>query len=277
MLYLIESVWHDKKADKIIDLVKIGYTENFKKRWTSYKLHNPLCVLLDTIEDGTEDDEKRLHYHFKDLIYPDYGKEWFIFDQSIIEFFNTHRTSSSLSSLPIDDETFRSKDEILKDWLDKNREELSKGVIKWLDEIYFKEGTFIKRLKSFCEVSYLTMEDKDFLLNKLPIELHFKEYYQTLGPERCKAFGYEKNKLEKELELQKFDKGGIRGELDFIFKEGEIYTLKEIKEKLGTLYNTLGYKKTPKATDLKEYYEIKDCKKRINKKLTECYKIIKKL
>lgn len=74
MIYLIESTWYDKQTNKVIDLVKIGYAGDFKKRLTSYKLHNPLCTVLSTIEDGTEEDEKRLHYHFKDLIYPDYGR-----------------------------------------------------------------------------------------------------------------------------------------------------------------------------------------------------------
>lgn len=44
MIYLIRTTWHDLETDRIIDLVKIGYTGNFDKRWTSYKLHNPLCV-----------------------------------------------------------------------------------------------------------------------------------------------------------------------------------------------------------------------------------------
>lgn len=139
----------------------------------------------------------------------------------------------------------------------------------------FEEKTvFIDKMKFLCE-SDLGDCEISIILDQIP--LIYKNYYQTLGPERCKAFGYEKNKLEKELELQKFDKGGIRGELDFVFKVGEIYSLSDIKDKLGTLYDTLGYKKTPKATDLKEYYEVKTCKKQENRVRVDCYKIIKKL
>ena len=105
----------------------------------------------------------------------------------------------------------------------------------------------------------------------------FEEYYLILGPERCRAVSYCRSDLEKELSINRFDKTDLKRELDFIFKIGEVYALSEVKEKLGTLYNTLEYKKTPKANDLLEYYEVKNYTKNINKKRIACYKIIKKL
>lgn len=276
MIYLIRCTWYDFTTSSIIDLVKIGYTGDFNKRWNDYKIHNPLCTILSTIEDGTKDDEKRLHYHFKDLIYPGYGKEWFTYNHSIIDFFDTHRTSESLNSMPIKEEKPLSDYMELKNWYSKNKENLSEGIRKWLD-FYFKNNLFRERLKIFCESLYLTKEDKDFLLNKLPIELPFKEYYLTLGSARCKALSYARNELQNELNLLKFDQKDLKRELDFIFKIGEVYALSEIKEKLGILYESLGYMKTPKANDLLEHYEVKNCMKSINKKRIACYKIIKKL
>lgn len=276
MIYLIRSTWYDFTTSSIIDLVKIGYTGDFDKRWNDYKIHNPLCTILSTIEDGTKDDEKRLHYYFKNLIYPGYGKEWFKYDQSIIDFFNTHKTSGSLSSMPIKEEKPLSDYIILKNWYNKNKENLSEGAGKWLD-FYFKNNYFKERLQVFCESSYLTKEDRGFLLEDLPIELPFKEYYLILGPARCKALSYARNELQDELSLIKFDQEDLKRELDFVFKIGEIYSLSEIKEKLRVLYESLGYKKTPKANDLLKHYEVKNYTKNINKKRIACYKIIKKL
>lgn len=91
MIYLIESSGYNRVGDTIsyFQLLKIGYTEDFKKdkRYISYKLHNPTCKVLYEISNGTEDQEKRIQYKFKDLLYPDYGREWFYYSEEIINFF----------------------------------------------------------------------------------------------------------------------------------------------------------------------------------------------
>ena len=86
MIYLIRTDYIDGT------LLKIGYTddENCEKRFGSYKTHNPKAVVLFTIPGGTEKDEKTIQRMFRSFLYPDYGNEWFKFDQSIIDFFSTH-------------------------------------------------------------------------------------------------------------------------------------------------------------------------------------------
>ena len=91
MIYLIESSGYNRVGDSIsyFQLLKIGYTEDSRKdkRFDQYKLHNPTCKVLYEISNGTEDYEKRIQYKFKDLLYPDYGREWFYYSEEIIDFF----------------------------------------------------------------------------------------------------------------------------------------------------------------------------------------------
>lgn len=91
MIYLIESSGYNRVGDTIsyFQLLKIGYTEDFKKnkRYISYKLHNPTCKVLYEISNGTEDHEKRIQYKFRDLKYSEYGNEWFYYSEEIIDFF----------------------------------------------------------------------------------------------------------------------------------------------------------------------------------------------
>lgn len=93
MIYLIESVGRDKNDNKIKSFLKIGYSEDkvFKNRLNNYYLHNPHCDLLYTIPGGTQDQEKLLHYKFKNYLV--FRKEWFIDDSGeILDFFKTHPT-----------------------------------------------------------------------------------------------------------------------------------------------------------------------------------------
>lgn len=94
MIYLIETTYYDKDSKEILDLLKIGYTsdDSLNKRLSLYKLHNPLYKLLYTIPDATEDDERRLHIKFKKFRYPDYGREWFMYNEKIVNFFSSHLT-----------------------------------------------------------------------------------------------------------------------------------------------------------------------------------------
>ena len=70
MIYLISVEYRYET------LLKIGYTadENSKKRFDTYKMHNPKSVVLFTIPGGTEQDEKNLHHMFRSFLYSDYGE-----------------------------------------------------------------------------------------------------------------------------------------------------------------------------------------------------------
>lgn len=101
MIYLIETTYYNKETKEVLDLLKIGYTEdsNKDKRFTLYKLHNPGYKLLYEILGYDEDIEKRIQYKFRNLLYSGYGREWFYYSDDIINFFRDI-DNIDLESLP---------------------------------------------------------------------------------------------------------------------------------------------------------------------------------
>lgn len=99
MIYLINVTYYNKDTKEIIDLLKIGFTDNWKARQSQYFLHNPNIKILHLIEEGTEEHEKKLHFKFNKYKYPDYGNEWFYYDQSIIDYIKS-ATIEELNELP---------------------------------------------------------------------------------------------------------------------------------------------------------------------------------
>ena len=85
MIYLINVTYYNKETKEILDLLKIGYTENMDKRLESYLTENPECKLLDVI-DGNRDAESKLHKKFDKFRYPK-RKEWFYYDEEIVNNF----------------------------------------------------------------------------------------------------------------------------------------------------------------------------------------------
>ena len=101
MIYLIETTYYDKETKEVLDLLKIGYTEDSKKdkRFMAYRMHNPGYKLLYEVLGYSEDIEKRIQYKFKDLLYSEYGREWFYYSDDIINFFRDI-DNIDLESLP---------------------------------------------------------------------------------------------------------------------------------------------------------------------------------
>ena len=101
MIYLIETTYYDKETKEVLDLLKIGYTEDSKKdkRFMAYRMHNSGYKLLYEVLGYSEDIEKRIQYKFKDLLYSEYGREWFYYSEDIINFFKDI-DSIDLESLP---------------------------------------------------------------------------------------------------------------------------------------------------------------------------------
>ena len=96
MIYVIETTYYNKITKEIIDLLKIGYTRDKDKRFTQYKLHNPLFQVLYEIPECDEEIEKSLHYYFKEYQYQNYGNEWFIYTDEIINFFKEVKSGDDI-------------------------------------------------------------------------------------------------------------------------------------------------------------------------------------
>lgn len=84
MLYLIKSGSN----------LKIGFTSDLDSRLAQYKVHNPDIRLLN-YKSGTREDEKRLHTLCKEYKYSD---EWFIYNEEVIDIFNTYISKIDIES-----------------------------------------------------------------------------------------------------------------------------------------------------------------------------------
>ena len=97
MLYLLLSPsFVDNDSEKFKKLLKIGYTEDSNKRLLSYKHSNPSIITLKIFDFGDKVLESSLHLYFRKFRYKDYGREWFEYDESIIQFFEDHKTEESM-------------------------------------------------------------------------------------------------------------------------------------------------------------------------------------
>lgn len=107
MVYLIrltDNKVDNKGNESPIYCLKIGYTKdiNGKQRLGTYNFYNPCCKLLYTIPDATWEDEQLIHNHFSGSHESFCGrKEWYSYDDEIIEFFKTHTTHESLRELGV--------------------------------------------------------------------------------------------------------------------------------------------------------------------------------
>ena len=115
-------------------------------------------------------------------------------------------------------------------------------------------------------------------------DTHYSKYYWTIPAGRAGSLNYQKGKLEEEYQsiINPKDVSGIEQEvkkqvLDY-FSLDTKYSKFDIKNQLKNIYTSLKYDKTPKASDLEEYFEIKDCliSNTVTGKMEHGFKIIKK-
>ena len=119
----------------------------------------------------------------------------------------------------------------------------------------------VDRLKYMCNTS-LSKDQLDRFISRIPTI--YQNYYRVFGIDRIKALGYNKYYLDKEYDKlygnQDVDMFDVKNEIVSEFEIGQKYAKAEIKSKLGEIYNRMKLTKTPKASDLEEYFELKPCK-----------------
>ena len=144
---------------------------------------------------------------------------------------------------------------------DLSLEDLNKKIdeLNKIKTLYSSKGSTEVKLKAVC----------DILLNPYWFgHIHISDFYwlpikhrnllNLIGPERLRANGYKESAINREINLLQVDEENLIKLITSKFLVGERYTLKIIKEELRQIYSQLGLAKTAKASDLLDYFIIKE-------------------
>ena len=117
----------------------------------------------------------------------------------------------------------------------------------------------VERLKFLCTSDEnFTAEEWEYIFSEIPN--FYRNIYLGLGPERCKALGYNYSRAKADYETKFFDISIIRDNILSNFSVGDKVSNSEVKKRLKKIYENVGYKKTPKASVLGDFFEIKSIK-----------------
>jgi hypothetical protein len=126
-------------------------------------------------------------------------------------------------------------------------------------EDFQSSGVFYDKMKLYCDFM-LTWGYSlgDVYINSPVIPADYNTMMIYLGPERIKALGYKQADLEEELKnMEGLKSKKLQEDIYTAFRPGQRYSLKSIKEALRGIYVSSGITKSPKASDLEVYYEMK--------------------
>lgn len=132
---------------------------------------------------------------------------------------------------------------------------INQEVLEFL-RVYTGLTTIYDKLKLLCEYG-LSQDAIQIVLGQIADSDEIKSYYITLGPQRLKGMGYHITKIKKALGIITFSDELLEATIYNEFKVGDKLILSGIKDKLGYLYSSINYDKTPKAKDLESYFEVK--------------------
>ena len=123
--------------------------------------------------------------------------------------------------------------------------------------VYISKTTIYDKLRLLCEYD-MSNEARDIVLAQIPDSDEIKSYYITLGPNKLYKLGYNVTRIKKELGIATFSPELLISTIYRNFNVGDKLFLSDIKTKLSSLYSSINYKASPKATDLLNYFSVKE-------------------
>ena len=174
----------------------------------------------------------------------------------------------------IDEEFSEYKEEIINKTLEYKQEEKNNKSIKYFREEFNRDEVFTRRMKMLCDCYFA---DSNFFTDyaktlQTIIPREYYNYINLLGFERIRALSYKESEIQKEIRLNKALQYSTP--TTTLFTVGSRYSKKQIKEMLGEYYEENNITKTPKATDLEQYFNLKPIKLKVNDKWEHGFEII---
>ena len=132
-------------------------------------------------------------------------------------------------------------------------------VYEKLTSEFDKDNNFSRRMKLLCDIyfqypTFYIQYANSPLQCIIPIE--YQNYINLLGFEKIKALEYRENNIITYIQSQQ---NLQNSSITSLFKIGSKYATQQIKKMLRDFYINNNITKTPKASDLNEYFELKAC------------------
>ena len=137
---------------------------------------------------------------------------------------------------------------------DITNQEVSKFI-----RIYDSYNTRYDKLRLLCEYG-LSNDAIKIILAQISDSDEIKSYYLALGPQKLYSLGYNITRIRKALGVVVFSDELLFDSIYSNFKEGEKYTLINLKNKIGSIYSSINYSRTPKAVDIEKWFDVKNIK-----------------
>ena len=134
---------------------------------------------------------------------------------------------------------------------------INREVARFIER-YDSYTTRFDKLRFLCECGY-SNDIIDVVLKQISDSDEIKSYYLALGPQKLRALSYDITRIRKALGIVIFSQELLRDSIYSDFKEGMKLPLTNIKYRLELLYSSINYSATPKATDICNYFEVKEC------------------
>jgi hypothetical protein len=170
-------------------------------------------------------------------------RAWEVAQKDYQDKISVTKALKDIKGLNIVTQDYRDRDEII--------------ISSFLNDYFFKTNIFKEKMKMYCEFRE-KFEDNPYIISSLEHRIsdqRFHQYFKYYGISGCKARKYE------ELELRRVWEDSTKEEklgsmIYSKFKEGDRVAMSEMKETLRTLYSNLSLSKSPKATDILDYFEV---------------------
>ena len=132
------------------------------------------------------------------------------------------------------------------------------AVLNEFESAFNSSNQFCQKMKILC--SYYKHHPQLFvkyekIINAI-VPLNYQNYLNLLGPTIIGSLDYVESRI-KEYMKSKLSENDLKGEILASFTVGNKYSKSDIKNTLKKIYDANGVLKTPKATDIEDYYDVK--------------------
>ena len=139
-------------------------------------------------------------------------------------------------------------------------DEDDKIVCEFLNSRFYKTNIFEEKMKMYCEFMD-QYKNNPYIFNAIfhKVDPKFKTYYDLYGTSGCNSVSFRESLLKNKV-LNNINSSNLRDKLISCFKVGSRYSLKDLKFNLGLIYKDLGITKTPKASELENFFNVSETK-----------------